>query len=224
MIFDTHLHIVDRGRLRYPWLGNVPALDRDWSFADYTAMAARLGITDVLHMEVDVDPADIDAETAMVGELMALPGSPLRGAIAAARPEGGGFPAWLERQDRRILKGVRRVLHVVPDCLSHADLFRENIALLGEAGLPFDICVSQRQLGLARDLVDACPNTVFVLDHCGGPDIANGDFHTWAAAISELSLWPNLNAKLSGITAYYPADWTLDTLRPYAEHLIGDFG
>ena len=47
MIFDTHLHLVDRARLTYPWLGGVPALDRDWDFASYSAQAARLADTQV---------------------------------------------------------------------------------------------------------------------------------------------------------------------------------
>jgi predicted TIM-barrel fold metal-dependent hydrolase len=224
MIFDTHLHIIDRARLSYPWLADVPALQRDWAFADYCASAARLGITDILHMEVDVAESDIDAETAMVAELMALPGSPLRGAISAARPESPGFAAWLEKVDRRVVKGLRRVLHVVPDDLSQTPLFRDNIRRLGTVGLPFDIVMLQRQLPLAMALVDACPETVFVLDHCGVPDMAGGDFAGWAASITDLARRPNLNAKVSGITAYARADWTLQTLRPYVEHLIAAFG
>jgi predicted TIM-barrel fold metal-dependent hydrolase len=224
MIFDTHLHLIDRSRLTYPWLAALPPLDRDWDFDSYLATAARVGITDVLHMEVDVAEADIDRETVWVAELMARPGSPLRGAISAARPESSGFEAWLDRVDRRVVRGVRRVLHVVPDDVSQGDLFRRNLRRLGQAGLPFDICMLQRQLPLAIDLVDACPDTVFVLDHCGVPAIASGGFEDWAASISRIAERPNVNAKLSGISAYGPADWTLQTLRPYVNHLIDAFG
>lgn len=224
MIFDTHLHLIDRGRLAYPWLAAVPALDRDWAFDSYCATAARLGITDVLHMEVDVAEADIDRETAWVAEMMARPGSPMRGAISAARPEGEGFAAWLETLDRRVVRGIRRVLHVVPDTVSQTPLFRRNVGLLGQAGLPFDICMLQRQLPLAADLVDACPGTTFVLDHCGVPDIAGGSFADWAARITDLARRPNLHAKVSGITAYGPPGWTAQTLRPYVLHVIESFG
>jgi predicted TIM-barrel fold metal-dependent hydrolase len=224
MIFDTHLHLINRNRLSYPWLSDVPALDRDWDFDSYCQTAARLGISDVLHMEVDVAEADMDAETAWVAELMARPGSPMRGAISAARPESEGFATWLERQDRNVVKGFRRVLHVVPDDVSQASLFRENVRRMGKAGLPFDIVMLQRQLPLAGDLVDACPDTTFVLDHCGVPAIADGSFADWAAKITDLARRPNLNAKLSGITAYAPPDWTAETLRPYARHLIESFG
>ena len=224
MIFDTHLHLIDRSRLSYPWLAGLPPLDRDWDFASYCATAARLCITDVLHMEVDVAEADIDAETAWIADLMAQPGSLLRGAISAARPESPGFAAWLDRLDRSVVRGIRRVLHVVPDEVLQTALFRKNVRRLGSAGLPFDICMLQRQLPLATDLVDACQDTTFILDHCGVPDIVGGNFAAWAASITNLARRDNLHVKLSGITAYGPADWTADTLRPYVQHVIESFG
>ena len=60
MIIDTHLHLIDRSALRYPWLAGVPAIDRDFSHEEYAVEARRAGIGAALHMEVDVDPADID--------------------------------------------------------------------------------------------------------------------------------------------------------------------
>lgn len=224
MIFDTHLHLVERKRLSYPWLGDAPALNRDWSYDDYEITARRVGITDVLHMEVDVAEGDIEAETAFVADLMPRPGSLIRGAIASARPEAPGFEAWLERADRHVVKGVRRVLHVLPDAVSQTTLFRANIARLGRAGLPFDIVMLARQLPLAQDLVDACPDTAFVLDHCGVPDIAGGAFAPWAAQITELARRPNVTLKLSGVTAYTGGPWTLDTLRPWIGHVLHAFG
>ncbi len=108
--------------------------------------------------------------------------------------------------------------------MSQTPLFRQNIRRLGAAGLPFDICMLQRQLPLAAALVDACPDTTFVLDHCGVPDIAGGDFAGWAAQITELARRPNLQAKVSGITAYGPPGWTAATLRPYVRHVVESFG
>lgn len=224
MLFDTHLHLIDRKRLDYPWLAGAPALDRDWAFEDYAAVAKRLGITGALHMEVDVAPAHIDAETAMVAELMGTTGGFLAGAISAARPETPGFSAWLDGLDRTVVRGLRRCLHVVDDEVSQTPLFRQNVARLGPAGLPFDIVMLQRQLPLAAALVDACPETTFVLNHCGVPDITGGDFAGWAASIADLARRPNLNAKISGIVAYGGPDWTVETLRPYVEHVIGSFG
>jgi predicted TIM-barrel fold metal-dependent hydrolase len=223
-MFDTHLHLIDRSRLTYPWLTDAPALDRDWTYADYETTARRLGITDTLHMEVDVATSDIEAETAFVADLMARPNSLIRGAISAARPEGPDFPGWLDRADRNVIKGIRRVLHVVPDEVSKTPTFRDNLRRMGRVGLPFDICLLARQLPLAAELADAAPDTTLILDHCGVPDIAGGGFDTWASQITALARRPNLNAKISGITAYTGGTWTLDTLRPYTDHILNCFG
>lgn len=223
MIFDSHLHLIDRGRLRYPWLADAPPLDRDWTLAAYQTTAQRVGITGALHMEVDVAQPDIDAETAWVAEMMAQPGSILRGAISAARPEDAGFQRWLDAVDPGVVKGLRRVLHVVPDEVSQGTVFRDNIRRLGQAGLPFDLCLQARQLHLGIALADAAPDTTFVLDHCGVPDIAGGAFEPWAASITALAERPNVNVKLSGIVAYAGDDWTFSRLRPWAEHVIEKF-
>ncbi len=224
MFIDTHLHLVSRHLITYPWLTDVPALNRDWTYDEYESTAKRIGIAGVLHMEVDCAPEFIETENAFVADLMARPGSLMRGAISSARPEAEGFASFLDRLDPKVVKGIRRVLHVVPDELSQDTGFRTNVGLIGKKGLPFDICVSQRQLELAIDLADACPNTVFVLDHCGVPDIAEDGYKDWEKSITRLAERPHVNAKISGISAYASPDWTLETLRPYVGHIIESFG
>ncbi|RWX57815.1 amidohydrolase family protein, partial [Mesorhizobium sp. M2A.F.Ca.ET.039.01.1.1] len=142
MIIDTHLHLIDQAALRYPWLAGVPALNRDFSYEEYATDALRSGIEAVLHMEVDVDPADIAAETAYVKSVAGRAGSLLRGAIAACRPEEAGFEAYLETVTADpFIKGFRRVLHVVPDDVSEGALFRQNVKRLAGTGLTFDLVV-----------------------------------------------------------------------------------
>ena len=118
-IIDTHLHLIYRDVLRYPWIDDAPALQQDFTLQRYQTEARRCGIGDALHMEVDVDAADIETETQHVKRLAAEPGALLRGAISACRPESPDFPAFLERQlADPFVKGFRRVLHVMPDDLS----------------------------------------------------------------------------------------------------------
>ncbi|WP_345900519.1 amidohydrolase family protein, partial [Martelella sp. UBA3392] len=142
-IIDTHLHLVYKDRFSYPWLKDAPALDRQVTAEDYFARAEKLGIDTALHMEVDVAESDMEAETAfMVGAH-----DRIAGAIAACRPESPEFPAYLERIAAIPgVRGLRRVLHIVPDEVSEAPLFVENIRRLSAHGLTFDLCVSARQL------------------------------------------------------------------------------
>lgn len=226
MIVDTHLHIVDMAALGYPWLGGAGDLNRNWSYDDYAREARRLGIAATMHMEVDVAESDIERETDYASGIATLPGSLLVGATAACRPEDEGFAAYLERmRARSIVKGFRRVLHVMPDDLSASPLFRDNIKRLSGTGLTFDLCILPRQIGRAIELVDLAPDVQFVLDHCGVPDIKGGAYDDWAKGVTEIARRPNIVGKLSGIVAYTDTGtWTLDTIRPYAEHTINAFG
>ncbi len=225
-ILDTHLHLIDRGALNYPWLADVPALNRDFLLERYQAEAFRCGIGAALHMEVDVAADQIEAETRQVGRLAQRLKSPLVGAISACRPERADFPAFLERQlANPLVKGFRRVLHVVPDEMSLSPVFRANVARLAGTGRPFDLCVRPDQIDKAIALIDLCPDVQFVLDHCGAPKIKEREEHPWRERIAEMARRPNVAVKISGVVAYAEAQaWTLDDIRPYIEHAILSFG
>ncbi|MCR8723159.1 amidohydrolase family protein [Frigidibacter sp. ROC022] len=222
MLIDTHLHLIDRGRLSYPWLDGVPALNRDWSLAEYTAAAGRCGITAALHMEVDTAESDAEAEIGMVAET--IQAGLVIGAIAGVRPERPDIADWLAGLDRKVVRGLRRVLHVVPDEVSDAPAFRDGLRAIGRAGLSFDLCLRADQLGRGAALADACPDTRFVLDHCGNPEVARNGYDDWAAPLAELARRPNVIAKISGLLAQTGPEWSVETLRPYVEHVIASFG
>jgi predicted TIM-barrel fold metal-dependent hydrolase len=226
MIIDTHLHLIDRSALAYPWLSGAPALDRDFLYETYAVEARRCGIGAALHMEVDVDVAEIEAEINYVQTLSSHPENLITGAIAACRPEEAGFATRLERQRANpFVKGFRRVLHVVPDDVSEGALFRENIQRLGGTGLTFDLCVLPHQIPKAIALADLAPDVQFILDHCGVPAIASGTVQPWRDNMTEIAKRPNVTAKISGVVAYAEADrWSVETLRPYVEHTIAQFG
>lgn len=227
MIIDTHLHIVDQSALRYPWLSGAPALNRTFSCEEYAREAKRCGITGVLHMEVDVDPAQIEEEIAYVEAKAREPGSLLVGHVAACRPEDDGFAALVERvRSNPFVKGFRRILHTTtPDNLSESATFRDNVKRLSGTGLTFDLCVFPNQHRQAIALIDHAPDVQFVLDHCGLPDIKAGKEHPWRGTMAEIARRPNVVGKVSGILPYTDTEtWTVETLRPWVEHTIGVFG
>lgn len=225
-IVDTHLHLIYRDRLRYPWLADIAPLNRDFTYETYAVEARRCGVSDALHMEVDVAPDDIEAETRNVEDLAGRSQSLLRGVISSCRPEDDGFLAFLDRQlADPFVKGFRRVLHVVPDDLSEGAAFRANIKLLAGGALPFDLCVRPDQIDKAIALADLAPSVQFVLDHCGVPAIRDRAEHPWRERIAEIARRPNVTVKVSGVVAYAkPETWTVDDIRPYVEHAIESFG
>ena len=226
MLYDTHLHLIYPDKLRYPWLDSFEVLNKPSTFDTYLTRAHRVGITGCLHMEVDVAEDQIKEETALVADLMALPQSPMRGAISACRPEDPNFPEFLDwAQSVPTIKGFRRVLHVMPDGLSQTDTFRNNIKRLTGTGLTFDLCVLPHQLVWASQLIDHCPEVTFILNHCGVPDVKAREIEPWGSSLSELAKRPNVLAKISGLIAYGdPDNWSLDDLRPFFEHTVSAFG
>ena len=80
--------------------------------------------------------------------------------------------------------------------------------LLAERGSTFDLCVSHEQLRAVAQLVEACPETSFVLDHLGKPAVAARLLDPWRRDIARLAGFPNVTCKLSGLATEAGAGWT----------------
>jgi predicted TIM-barrel fold metal-dependent hydrolase len=226
-LLDTHQHLIYPGPLEYGWTTDSPALaGRAFTLEDYRAVTRDAGIAGTIFMEAAVDHDDHHAETEMVAEIARGPGSGILGIISSIRPENApGFDEWVEEGRELGVVGYRRILHVVPDDVSRSETFRANVRKLGARGLPFDMCFRAGQLPIALELARACDGTRLVLDHCGVPDIAGGGLDPWRGDVSELARMPNVVAKISGVLAYCaPGTATLETVRPYVEHVIAAFG
>ena len=228
-MIDTHIHLLEPDRFTYEWTKGFPALTGRFDLSDYQKASADTGIQAGVFMEVDCEESADEAR--YFCSLAEQPGCLIQAVVAAARPESPDFERNLEAMAHPRLTGIRRVLHTQPDELSQSALFRENVSRLGALGLSFDLCVLQRQLPLALDLVRACPQTTFILDHCGVPEISSNDapagagFLAWKKSIRALAAEPNVNGKISGITAYAPEPLrNAEGLRPYIDTMLEAFG
>jgi predicted TIM-barrel fold metal-dependent hydrolase len=225
-IVDTHQHLWDLERFSFSWTRKHPTLDRSFRMEDYLAATAGLEVSKSVHVEADVDEPDMLGETRYILGLAARDDNPLEGVVACARPEGADFEQNIEQiAGHPKLKGVRRVLHVVPDDTVDRPGFIDNVRALARYGLSFDICVLARQLPIAVRLVGECPGVEFILDHCGNPLVREQVFEPWAGDIRELASYPNVVCKISGLVTNADAEkWTPEDLRPYVEHVIESFG
>jgi L-fuconolactonase len=126
--------------------------------------------------------------------------------------------AFDELQKIDILKGIRSKFE--PDSPHYLD----NLQVLPVLDLTCDLLLSSSQLEDAAHIVAQCPDTRFILDHLGNPDIKNGDINTWKEGISILAGHSNVCCKISGIITRIGEGWTLDSIRPYAMHVFQEFG
>ena len=190
-ITDTHQHLIYSDTWPYSWTDGIPQLARKaFRLDDYQRLTAGAGVTKTIFMETSPDDPHYFAETKFVYELATRAGSIIAGAIANCRPEHAGFEKYLESIQHAKLVGLRRILHVVPDDVSQGATFVKNVARLGQQGLTFDLCFLAKQLPLALDLARKCPNTQFILDHCGVPDVAAQALDPWRENIRALAAMP----------------------------------
>jgi predicted TIM-barrel fold metal-dependent hydrolase len=229
-LIDTHQHLIRRDRIGYAWTHDIPILSTgDFTREDYAGLVAGKGVAATIFMETGVDDADYQTEARMVAGMVgtSVGGVAMLGQIASIRPEWDeGFDAWLEEAQGMGVVGFRRILHVVPDEVSQAETFRANLRKIGRAGYPFDLNFLARQLiPIGAELVRACPDQPYVLDHCGVPDVAAGGFDEWRQGIDVMAGFPNIVVKLSGITTYCaPGTASVALVRPYVDHLLQVFG
>ena len=100
-----------------------------------------------------------------------------------------------------------------------------GVQLLADYGLSFDLGIYHIQLASATELVRRCPETSFILDHIGKPDIRGKQMDPWRSQIDALAALPNVVCKVSGIaTEAEPHTWTVEDIAPYVEHVLGAFG
>jgi predicted TIM-barrel fold metal-dependent hydrolase len=225
-IVDAHQHLWDLDLFSYSWLDSLPTLNRSFRMSDYLAAVKGLNVVRAVHLEADVDEPFMLDETRHLLALADQPDNPLEGVVACGRPESEDFKSYLDKiAGHPKLKGIRRVLHTQPDEVGQGATFINNVATLADYGLSFDICVLARQLPIAIKLVSKCPDVLFILDHCGVPEVKEKNFDPWRAHITEIARFPNVSCKISGLVAYAdPKKWTAEDLCPFVEHAIASFG
>lgn len=228
---DTHQHLLYPNQFGYAWTDDFPDLQHSFSLEGYEEASAGCEIERTLFMEVDVDPDQHRGEAAHFCRMAEDPSNNIAGVIAKSLPESADFLKEIESIQHPALKGIRRVLHTQADGLSQSTLFRQQVAALEAKDLSFDLCVTQKQLQVALELVRACPGVRFILDHCGMPSIAEHtsfdceSWQQWRSGIHALGQQPNVACKLSGITAYAaPEQRSTNGLRPYLNEMLEAFG
>lgn len=220
---DSHMHFWDREHMPYTWLHEVPSI---WDRHTH----------ENLHREAGADLPDkivfVECGAPWLEEVKWIE------QLAAAEPRIAGMVAKMtvnagaqttadiaELKKHPLVRGVRHHFeHNGLDYCARLE-FIDGVRQLPAAGLSFDICCKHPQLPAVIELVRACPQTQFILDHGGKPGIRHGLLDPWRDHIRELATLPNIVCKLSGlVTEADHRNWTIAQLEPYVTHLLVTFG
>lgn len=230
-IVDAHVHVWNLQQFRLPWLDHAgPLLDRNYTLADYEQAIEGLNIVRSYYVEVDVAPDQKEAEARYVTKLCAQGRSPIRAAILGGTPGRPGFRAYINQfKNDPHVRGVRCSFG---DAMKDRKAFIDDLHFLSDLGMSFDLLLGSPQLSDAAEVVKACANTRFILDHCGGasPDWIAGpradrsSFQSWKDGMTRLAASPNVCCKISGVAESGQTSPDIEPISQIVNHCFDSFG
>jgi L-fuconolactonase len=230
MRIDSHHHLWDLAISPRPWLAGdmLAGISRTFSMKDFYAERASAQIDQSILVQTI-------SEYDEMKEFFA---------VAAEHESVVGVVAWIDMSSTDCfqqlekyldLPGADRLVGIRDGAQGRADaqwLAGDQIAVnarkLAEKDLAFDLLVDPSNLAASTQLVSRCPDTTFVLDHIGKPNIAKGDqseLATWSHSINELAKNKNVSCKISGMVT--EADWKAwkeKDFKRYFEVVLNAFG
>jgi predicted TIM-barrel fold metal-dependent hydrolase len=234
-IVDTHQHLWDLTKFKLAWFDpNTPEgkiLGHNFTPTEYAEATKGLDVVKAVYMEVDVIPEQQQQEADYIVQLCESGKTPTCAAVVSGRPNSDGFETYAKQfKGSKYVKGIRQVLHVKDTPAGYAldPKFVKGIRLLGDLGLSFDLCVRPEELPDFARLIDQCPDTRFILDHCGNAKLTHtaAERDKWKKDMTDIAKRKNLVGKVSGFIASAPGRgrWTLDDLAPVVNHTLEAFG
>lgn len=226
MRIDSHHHLWDLSIRPQEWMvgDGMEPVARNFDTNDLRAAitGTRIEKTVLVHATTTYDETYELLEIAQVDETVIA----VVGWLQIDSPDAiSHCEKYLEAPGGIYLKGIRDVAQDLPD--SNYLAKPQSIATvqqLGKMGLTYDILTKTPELRAAIDLVKACPDVQFVLDHISKPYIAKGEIEPWKSLITELASFENVSCKISGmVTEAKWNNWESEDFAPYVDHIIESF-
>jgi predicted TIM-barrel fold metal-dependent hydrolase len=219
-----------RGVTRF--FGDPTPIQKNYLVADLREDAGDYELTASVHVQVGVAPGDELTETAWLQQTGDDDGLP-SAIVAFCELDSPEAPAILKAQlAHPRLRGARQIVGRSDEedaitgsgKLIDSPVWRENLALLGELGLSFDLQLTPGQVPRVAEVLADAPDTDIALCHCGSPwDQSKPGIESWREGLRLLASLPNVYCKISGL-GMFDHDWTVDSIRPIVESCIEIFG
>ena len=221
-MLDSHVHQWDLAVRDQAWIPAGSPLRRSFRLGDLRSALTGTPVTSVILVQASNDAG----ETA---DLISAAGNAddVRGVVGWADLTSPDFAGALSA-----LLSTGHLLGIRHQALAEADPagwlrlpeIRRSLAILGAAGLPFDLMIRPAHFQAALEAARDHPGLQFVLDHLGKPPIASGELQPWASGIRALAAEPNVACKLSGLQTIASPEWTYGMLAPYIDVALEAFG
>jgi L-fuconolactonase len=224
---DAHQHYWQPSRSDYDWMPkDDPVLSRPYLPHDLQPALKSAGMAKTVLVQAS---ATVEETEYMLG-------------IADAAPSVGAVVGWIDFENKAHLKhlerlknhpkfaGVRPMIQDIEDVdwMLRVDV-QWAFAALADLDLTFDALGFSRHLANFLTILKRYPNLRAVIDHCMKPQIRNhetsrSELAFWSHGMARLAGETGAFCKLSGLVTEAIADWSVEDLAPYADHVLSAFG
>ena len=225
MIIDSHQHFWNPARGDYDWMPKGdPVLDRVYRPADLIGSLVQHQIDGTVMVQA--------AATVVETEYML--------GLADAADFVKGVVGWVDFEqpaDAKALKrlkghpkfkGVRPMIQDIPDVdWMLRDDVQWGFAALADHDLTLDALGFPQHLANFLTISKRYPTMRTVIDHCMKPvirDHSEANFNFWAEGMARLAGETGAYVKFSALITEAKPDWSVETLRPYVDHILKVFG
>jgi L-fuconolactonase len=227
VIIDSHHHLWNTSQLSYSLFERIPELKGAYTAETYDRLARSLGVTASVCVEAASAGADGVVETRwLIDETRRS--EIVERLVVWAPLESPELRDYLDRLDalkERRIAGIRRSFEFEPDDFARRPDVIRGVKLAAERGYTVDLVLFRRSLRAAVELVRACPEARFILNHLGKPDLREPNCGSWAKDIAAMAQSENVVCKVSGLVTEADHDaWRVEDLQAPIDHVIAAFG
>jgi predicted TIM-barrel fold metal-dependent hydrolase len=242
-ILDTHVHFWDHGvdGMRWPWLEKGFKSSRhSWTEAaskrlaamhemprftskEFRGEVAGVGVAGMVHAHAAGGMADAAQETRWLAEMARTDGWPLAmiGSCDMAAADGPD----LLRRHRAASEHCRSVRDMNGPKGLDLDACAATLEVAAELGFSIELRTDPEHFDMFAAFADRWPHITFVLSHASLPlERTPESLKLWTAAATTIAERPNLMCKISALCGGSDPNWTIDSIRPWAEACYSVFG
>lgn len=221
---DAHQHYWQPLRGDYDWMSmDDPVLARAYHPADLAPHLTAHGIERTVLVQAAATVQETEYMLGLADATDSIAG--VVGWVDFERPDDLTHLERLARHPK--FCGVRPMIQDIPD---DGWMLREDVqwgfAAVARLGLSLDALGFPRHLRHFHTLLSRHPQMRVVIDHCMKPQIRTHPegFDQWTEGMARLARDTSAFCKLSGLVTEAGADWQIDDLRPYTDHVLKVFG
>lgn len=219
---DAHQHLWSISRADYHWIApDDPLWGQDFLPSDLDPLRRAAGVEKTILVQA---AWTVEETNYLLG-------------LADATDWIAGVIGWVDFEDAAQIEQIRRFashpkllgLRPMVQEISQQDwVLREDIAWAFDAIISHDLVFEAlgfaRQAKVFNELFARYPNMRTVVDHGMKPQIAKGEFESWAADMKMIAAQPHVFCKLSGLLTEAHPGAGVETLQPYVDLLLESFG